>query len=201
MLSRNGLVMFDRETDSLWTQVGGEAIRGKLKGTKLRWVSAVHTSWKSWKESHPGSVVLSGGPLVDSYQGYYASARTGVIPRTFKDSSLPPKTKVLGVFSTSPARAYPLEQVLQQKLLRDKELVVMADLKGRSAVAWMAGDHTFVYRSGEFVDKKTGSVWDPLSGKAVRGKLKGRKLEPVGQSIAFWFGWRDYFPDTKLWVP
>jgi hypothetical protein len=44
-LYRNGLIMYDDVTGSLWSHVAGEAVVGELVGTKLELVSAIHTDW------------------------------------------------------------------------------------------------------------------------------------------------------------
>ena len=46
MLFRDGLVMYDRETDTLWTHVDGRAVRGKLTGHVLEIVPSIHATWK-----------------------------------------------------------------------------------------------------------------------------------------------------------
>ena len=39
-LIMNSLVMFDRETESLWSQFLGEAVEGPLSGVRLEFVSS-----------------------------------------------------------------------------------------------------------------------------------------------------------------
>ena len=53
MLLRDSLVMYDRQTQSLWTQVDGLGIRGPLKDATLSIVPAIHTTWKAWKRLYP----------------------------------------------------------------------------------------------------------------------------------------------------
>ena len=55
---RDSLVMYDRETDTLWTQVDGRGIRGALNQRALQAVPSVHTTWKAWKALYPQSRVL-----------------------------------------------------------------------------------------------------------------------------------------------
>ncbi len=46
MLFRDGLVMYDRETDSLWTQVDGRGIKGEFADRALEIVPSIHATWK-----------------------------------------------------------------------------------------------------------------------------------------------------------
>ena len=72
-LIMNALVMYDHQTDSLWSHFTGAAITGPFAGTKLEIVPALQTTWKRWKELHPDTLVLNQGGqyLYDSYEFYY----------------------------------------------------------------------------------------------------------------------------------
>ena len=89
-LIRNVLVMYDRQTDSLWSQLLGEAVEGPLIGTKLEFLPAFQTTWSKWKEQHPDSLALKKGYYGnrDPYSRYYASGQTGVIGTTNNDQRL-----------------------------------------------------------------------------------------------------------------
>ena len=51
--------MYDRKTNSYWSQIDGLAIVGELAGTKLTPVSVDTVVWREWKKEHPDSEVLS----------------------------------------------------------------------------------------------------------------------------------------------
>lgn len=59
MLTKSNVLFFDRETDSLWSQLYAIAVTGPMAGTKLHVLPAVHSSWSLWKEKHPQTTVLS----------------------------------------------------------------------------------------------------------------------------------------------
>ena len=46
MRYRDALVMFDRETSTLWSQVDGRAIKGPLAGQVLQPVPSIHATWQ-----------------------------------------------------------------------------------------------------------------------------------------------------------
>jgi hypothetical protein len=73
MLYKDGLVMYDRQTDTLWTQVDGRAVRGKLAGQQLQIVPAIHATWKEWRalypERHPQGVTRPSGDTVKASPG------------------------------------------------------------------------------------------------------------------------------------
>ncbi len=49
VLYRRSFVMYDRETESLWVHVTGEAIKGELKGNRLDFSPSEVVSWRTWK--------------------------------------------------------------------------------------------------------------------------------------------------------
>ena len=54
------LVVRDRETDSLWSILTGDAIGGELEGTRLdQWPVGEKVQWRDWKLRHPETLVLS----------------------------------------------------------------------------------------------------------------------------------------------
>ena len=48
-------------------------------------------------------------------------------------------------------------------------------------------------------DRETGTSWDPLTGEAVAGPLKGKRLEPLVSTYSLWFAWKKYRPDTEIY--
>ncbi|MBC8280320.1 MAG: DUF3179 domain-containing protein, partial [Chloroflexi bacterium] len=58
-LRNSDLVMWDRQTESWWQQLTGEAIVGRLAGTKLNFLAAPIVSWQDFKTLQPEGLVLS----------------------------------------------------------------------------------------------------------------------------------------------
>lgn len=59
LLYKRNLLLFDRQTGSLWSQLLSEAVTGPLAGTRLKVLSALNTTWGAWKKTHPETRVLS----------------------------------------------------------------------------------------------------------------------------------------------
>jgi Protein of unknown function (DUF3179) len=59
LLYRRNLLLYDQETESLWSQLGAVAVTGGLAGTTLRLLPSVETTWSHWKSEHPQTLVLS----------------------------------------------------------------------------------------------------------------------------------------------
>jgi hypothetical protein len=76
-LYKSNVLIYDHQTESLWSQLMETAIAGPMVGTKLKKKPAERTSWKHWLEKHPQTMVLSTDTGfdrnydVDPYEGYY----------------------------------------------------------------------------------------------------------------------------------
>ena len=135
----NTLVMYDRETGSLWSQLYGGAVAGSLVGAPLAVYPSVFTQWEVWLAQHPDSRVLSkrlscdqfdcgtyasnprGSYAVDPYASYYASADEGIINRQIprEEGVGASKERVLGVRVAGLARAYPYDVLQKQPVIND----------------------------------------------------------------------------------
>ena len=119
----NALVMYDVESNTLWSQFLGQGVRGELAGTLLDTIPLTLTTWKRWVEEHPDTLALSesrGFYGTDSYEGYYGSNRqTGVIGQSVKDGRLENKDLVLGVGFDEGPKAYPFQVLSRDRLIND----------------------------------------------------------------------------------
>ena len=68
LLYNNDMLLYDRKTESLseslWSQIPGQAISGERKGESLEMLALQNTSWQHWLQQHPNTWVLS------QYTGY-----------------------------------------------------------------------------------------------------------------------------------
>lgn len=208
-LLRNALVMYDRQTDSLWSQFLGKAVEGPLAGEELTYVPARLTTWEEWKQAHPDTVALVKGYSgeFDPYNSYYLSSAAGVHGRTVSDDRLPTKEFVIGVALGEEAVAYPYRELSQSPVVNDTvggtPIVVVFDPQGSSAAVFdrRVQGHTLTFQAVQGTklrDEETGSLWNGLSGMAISGELEGAQLEGIQKTSAFWFGWVDYHPDTRV---
>ncbi|PKB62167.1 MAG: hypothetical protein BZY79_00015 [SAR202 cluster bacterium Casp-Chloro-G4] len=226
MLRKSDLVMWDRQTESWWQQITGEAIVGELTGTKLTFIPAPLTSWKEFTEAYPDGQVLtretgfSRNYNTPPYSGY---DNLGGQPFLFGgaiDSKLPAMERVIGLDLGQEKVAYPFGGFSESPVVHDtvsgQDIVIFfADgtlsafdgrgPEGRRTVGSTGvfsptldgRDLTFALQDGAIVDEQTGSEWNVL-GQAVAGDLVGRSLAPVVHANHFWFAWQAFHPDTEV---
>ena len=57
-LIKNNLLMVDRETRSVWSQLHGRAVSGPREGQPLQALPAIQSTWGFWKNRHPDTRVM-----------------------------------------------------------------------------------------------------------------------------------------------
>ncbi len=209
-LIMNVLVMYDRQTDSLWSQLLGEAVEGELKGEALEYLPSWQTTWEDWKTRHPETLALVKGysGLRDPYFGYYASNQAGVIGEASRDQRLPTKEFIVGVAIDDEAVAYAFSTLNDEPVVNDTvanvPVLVVFDAHNASGVVFERNVEgqvlTFEQDRGSIVtDTNTGTTWDGLTGEALEGELAGTQLARVRSTLSFWFGWKDFYPETRIY--
>ena len=212
-LIRNSLVMFDRETGTLWSHLTGEALAGPLLGQHLSQVVSEQTVWGRWRAQHPTTLILDVGDPIDvefdPYANYYTAPSAGILGRKRSDDRLPIKEKVIGVRLGGEVKAYSFTALARDRVVNDAvggvPLVVIFDGPSQSGAVYRRDvtGRLLTFTPGpaalSMIDQETGSSWDGLSGKATAGADAGMELEQVAITYSFWFGWVDFYPNTGVY--
>jgi hypothetical protein len=116
LLYNSDVLLYDRDSHSLWSQIMMKAVSGPLQGQSLELLSATHTSWQSWRERFPATLVLSNSTGYvrdysrDPYQGYRNTQQL-FFPVSDLNNQLHPKAWVLGVQIKQSFKAYPFDEL------------------------------------------------------------------------------------------
>jgi len=213
-LWRNTLIMYDRPTRSLWSQVQGRAVAGPKDGETLEEIPAQVTTWAEWWERHPETLVLVKPPLEEAPYGFYYDAPAWVnrFLSRGRDRRLPPQSLVLGLEGGERRAAVPLTALDRQPVLHAEALgrpiVVFSPPSAETAA--LVYDRTVGGRVLEFEavgegtddlelrDRHTGSRWSWESGECTAGELAGARLTPLAAKVVYWSFWSRHHPDTEL---
>ena len=213
----NALIMFDRETRSLWSHFLSEGIEGEFKGVKLENVPLVLTNWGDWKTRFPETkALLKDQSSADPYTMYYLRPDAGVIGETNQDERLYGKDLVLGLGFDDGAIAYPHVALLEEEVVNTEvngePVVIYYDSQTTTALAYsrvvdgdvlefslLVEDEVGGVAKRWIVDEATRSQWLPLNGQAWSGDYQGTRLEPVHAVNVFWFAWSDFYPETEIY--
>jgi hypothetical protein len=208
-LYNSNLVMYDRTSESLWSQALSQAIVGEHAGKKLERIPFDVAFWREWKALYPESKVLSqdtgfGRPYgVDPYGNYYTDPNI-LFPVSHRDDRLGPKEIVVGLENEGSYRAYPIQQIEDNHIINDeigdRKIVLM------SFYPFMARPYDrsvdglvldFEYDGGKVIDTQTSSIWN-FEGEAIEGEMKGKQLVRLPFDEGFWFEWVAFHPETSL---
>ncbi len=173
MLYQNDVLLYDRQTESLWSQIKQEAVAGKLTGTRLQLIPSTQTTWGAWKKKHPNTLVLSTRTGYtrdygrDPYAGYGTSEDI-YFPAGKRDRRYHPKEQVIGIKLEGLAKAYPFSELARVKS-------PFKDKVGKQTV-WVAYDS----------ESRTATIKD----------ASGKELPSV---VGFWFAWFAFHKDTEVY--
>lgn len=117
-LWNSNLLMYDRKTDSVWSQALGEAVVGELTGYKLRLLPYDNVIYSEWKKEHPDGQVLSRDTGAirdytrDPYGNYYTNERL-FFPVDNEDDRYHPKEPTFGIELNGKTKVYPESELLK----------------------------------------------------------------------------------------
>ncbi|MFB6226549.1 MAG: DUF3179 domain-containing protein [Candidatus Paceibacteria bacterium] len=174
-LWQSNLVMYDRKTDSLWSQILGQAIVGEMAGTKLEKLPSNITKFGPWKKQHPDGQVLSkdtgySRDYDSSPYGNYANNERTIFPVKHQDDRLDKKDLILGVTIDGKAKAYYPPAIKEEGRVED-------EFQGQKIIAEFDQQEEIV------------KLYTKKDGKKVR-------LPTIS---SFWFSWVAAYPNTKLY--
>ena len=175
LLYNSDVLLYDRSTESLWSQIMRTAVTGPMKGEQLTQIPAQHTTWGSWLKHHPESLLLSRDTgFVRDYDAepYYDYKRLPMImfPTVHQDLRIPGKTWVVGIELDDQALAIPFEQL-------DKLDGVLRLKLGENAL---------------------NIHWDRESSSARAFTGAGKEIPTTS---GYWFAWVAFYPQTALHNP
>ena len=126
LLRNSDLVMYDRNTETLWQQATGRAIIGSLVGARLEGVPATIVSFAQFREAFPDGLVMSRDTGwgraygQNPYVRYDTPEGRPFLYNGQLDDRLPPKSRVVSVETPGGAEiAYPWTFVTEQRVVYD----------------------------------------------------------------------------------
>ena len=175
LLYDSDMLLYDRATESLWSQIRAEAIAGPRVGERLTQIPARHTTWANWFESFPDTILLSEetgfrrdygkspyGDYEKSRRLYFSVSKRA--PRTHH-----PKALVLGVSIDDEHRAYPFSELDTAR--RDR---LVDELGGQTLTIHWDADASSAYATSNGVE--------------------------IPATTLYWFAWYTFHPDTSVFT-
>jgi hypothetical protein len=173
LLYNSDVLLYDRKSNSLWSQIMSKAISGPMKGTDIAPVAIAHTTWRDWKTRYPETLVLTVNAILDfrynsdPYARYQASDRL-MFPVGRENGAYRNKERVLGLTIDGMHKAYPFRELRAAGEFKIEDVI-----NGRRVtIEWYEGEDY-----ARVVDEY------------------GEELPSV---IVYWFAWYAFHPSTAV---
>ncbi len=176
LLYNSDVLLYDRQTDSLWSQLMHQAVSGPLRGQRLEMIPLTHTSWEDWRSRYPQTEVLSTDTGYsrdysrDPYVSYDRAFKIMFRVSSYSDR-YHPKEPVIGIVIDGVAKAYSFSTLAVTK--GD----IHDELNGRPVIIRYDAKH------------RTGAIHDAVTG------------DELPSVTAYWFAWYAFYPDTEYFDP
>lgn len=172
LLYNSDVLLYDRATESLWSQIMMKAVSGKELGSNLELIPTVFTTWEQWKKEHPKTLVLSEHTGFNrnynsnSYEKYEASPDL-MFDVKENNNKLRKKEKVIGIEVSGKYIAYSFS------FLKKIDSPYQSTFNGQAFLIYF--------------DKKNETAW--------MTDLEGNKLPAI---TMYWFAWYAFHPQTEV---
>ena len=213
LLYNSNLIMYDRETNSNWSQMSLMCVNGDRLGDKPILENLVEVSWGEWKKMYPNTKVLGSNQGFDRdyniypYGGYLNVDDFLFFPVSPKDSRLNNKERVYCVLNGENLKAYRFSSFKNGSVIKDefegnKYLIVGNNNVIKSYILpddLQTSIFSYSYQnSEEFFSDNGGNKWS-VFGEAIEGPLKGRKLKSSISVTGFWFSVASFYPNPEIY--
>ncbi len=174
LLYNSDVLLFDRQSESLWSQILGTAVSGPLKGRELSSIPTLNTTWGKWKAMHPNTLALSEktGHNADYRREVYGDyhRQSGLYFSVENRSNLyHNKARVIGLEIDGVAKAYPfVELAFEGTPIQDRVNGVEVTVK-----------------------------YDPVHETAQAFDVNGAEISVTS---LYWFAWYTFHPDTLVYT-
>jgi hypothetical protein len=219
LLYNTNLILYDRLTDSYWSQMKNQCVAGNLIGIFPKNEVLVETTVKTVKEMFPNAQVLSNKTGVFSTSQYnrypYGDYQTNnsrlLFPVSNTDNRVPGKERVLGVVINDEAQAFRFSDfsngtnvILTQ--VGGVSIVVVGNSEKNYCVAYKnsLSNNTGLLNFAPSTEGGQVAFKDNLEnkynilGEVVSGPNTGERLEGVHSYMSFWFAWATFYPNTGV---
>jgi hypothetical protein len=216
LLYNSNLILYDRLTDSRWSQMLQQAVEGSRSEEMASRLQVVETTWATWKTMYPDSWVLSRDTgharEYDIYPyGGYRSSNDLLFPVDRLDNRLHPKLRVIGIHSGSSSRVYQISgfgattQTINDQF-ENQTIVVVGNTNRNFAAIYsrQLTDGTILTfsplddQSPNVMQDDEGNVWN-VFGAAVAGPRTGEQLAMTRSFTAMWFAWATFFEGAEIY--
>lgn len=214
LLYNSNLILYDRKTDSNWSQLKLKCVNGERIGDVPKLVQVIETTWGEWKKLYPFTQVMNRDTGFErDYSTYpYGSYRTnGQInfPVSPVNNLLPSKERVFSIIDGTISKVYQFEKFKNGKTIIDEfngrkylivgneNVIVGYQLEGELKDLTFNYDLKITNNVTLFNDNE-GNKWS-ISGVALSGPRAGQKMIVATSVVSYWFAIAAFYPNPMIY--
>ena len=221
LLYNTNLLLYDRQTDSVWSQMFEISISGQRIREIPERIQVLEGKFGTLRDMYPSALVMTRRTgFTRNYENYpyggYRENTSLLFPVTHDDQRLHPKTRVIGIRSGSGIDANTVTKVYQlgefgpttqaiNDQFQNQSIIIVGNTDLNFAVIYNRelADGTILTFTAinndlpNIMSDDEGNVWDAF-GTAVSGPRAGEQLSITRSYTAYWFAWVAHFPDVEI---
>ena len=174
LLYNSDVLMYDKQSESLWSQLEMQSVSGKYSGNELDVLPSELTTWKEWKTKNPQTIILSTETGFsrdyekNPYDGYNQTEKL-MFDVDSKSDKYPNKELVLGIEVNGIYKAFPFSELERSK--------------------------------AEFLQLIDGKWFKIIYNKEAQSAIVQTEDGKIYPSVTlFWFAWYTFHPDTEIYT-
>ena len=215
LLYNSNLLLYDRETKTLWSQMLQLAVNGPRIREVPDVIQVIETKFETLQAMYPDAIVMTrdtghSRAYDQSPYGSYLDVPGLLFQVSRDDNRMAQKERAIGIFEGNSAKVYQLGAfgALTQTIndqFNNQSIVVV----GNSALDF-AAIYSRVLADGTILSfdpvqddlpnvmtDSEGNVWD-IFGTAVSGPRVGTQLDSTRSYTALWFAWAAHFINVEI---
>jgi len=216
LLYNSNLILYDRETDSNWSQMLQLSVNGPRAGERPARMQVIETRLDTLREMYPNAQVMTRETSYtrdydDSpYGPHYLINEIVLFPLAHEDNRLHYKTRAIGIYTETSSKVYQVDsfgastQTINEQF-ENQSIVVVGNSTQNIAAIYNRelSDGTILTFSPiqddlpNIMSDGEGNIWD-VFGTAVSGPRVGEQLEMTQSYTAFWFAWVAFFENPQI---
>jgi hypothetical protein len=174
LVYNNNVLVFDRESESLWCQIESRAIAGPMKEQPMEYIMTHQTRWGTWRKKHPQTMALTiatGSLRYYDREPFTGYEKRGQIffPLEHEDNRYHPKERVVGIEVHGHHKVYPYKELMKVE-------GGMEDKVGEQPL-WI---HYSPHKDFVAVQTPEGKTWPHIT--------------------LFWFAWLAFHPQSEVFM-
>ena len=213
LVYKNNQILFDRLTESFWSQISRKSVHGDLRGRTAKTVTLFETTWETAKSLAPDALVLSEDTGFNrSYDQFpYLDYRTNdeffIFPVDKRDDRLPAKERVYSILGSTDVKTYTLSSFDDNiSLIKDsfegKLLLLIGSQKHHFITAFIReAEKEYTLLQDEFpliMEDNNGTKYD-IFGKTPEELDNSKRLKQPNAMMGYWFSLVDFFGRPQIY--